>query len=103
MFLCMMKKTALSLGLAMLLALPLPAAAEDCYADYKARKGSPMSLHYGVIGLSGQACRDSQEAWAKVAHRIGRDGWQLLAIVSVFGPDGLVARRAQAGSYFLRY
>jgi len=103
MFRCMMKKTALSLGLAALVALPLPAAAQDCYADYKARKGSPMSLHYGVVELSGQACRDPQEAWEKVSRRIGRDGWQLLAIVSVFGPDGLGKRRAQAGNYFLRY
>lgn len=103
MFPDMTRKSALTLALAALFALPLPAAAADCYADYKARKGSPMSLHYGVIELSGKACRDPEEAWEKVARRIGRDGWHLLAIVSVFGPDGLGKRRAQAGGYFLRY
>jgi len=84
-------------------ALPLSAAAQDCYADYKARKGSPMSLHYGVIGLSGGACASRETAERAVARRIGRDGWQLLAVVSVFGRDGLASRRAQAREYFLRY
>lgn len=85
------------------IALPLPAAAQDCYADYKARKGTPMSLHYGVIGLSGGACASPDAAAQAVARRIGRDGWQLLTVVSVFGRDGLAARRGQAGEYFLRY
>lgn len=85
------------------IALPLPAAAQDCYADYKARKGAPMSLHYGVIGLSGGACASREAAASAVARRIGRDGWQLLSVVSVFGRDGLDARRSKAREYFLRY
>jgi hypothetical protein len=31
------------------------------------------------------------------------DGWQLLEVESVFGPEGLDDRRESAGDFFLRY
>ncbi|WP_371155920.1 hypothetical protein [Jannaschia sp. 2305UL9-9] len=72
-----------------------------CYADYKAKQDDPLRLHYGVMEVPDAACSASAAA-AVVADRL-RDGWQLLSIESVFGPEGLDQRRASAGPYFLRY
>jgi hypothetical protein len=92
---------ALILALAFALAgLPVRA---DCYADYKAKRGNPMQLQYGVIQLPEPACGNRQRAAAEIAGRIGRDGWQLLSVMSVFGPEGLDKRKDRAGAYFLRY
>ncbi len=86
-------------ALALLAANPATAA---CYADYKAKRDSPLQLHYGVIELPDRACsRDG--AAGEVQSRIGRDGWQLLTVVSVFDDGGLDARRESAGGFFLRY
>ena len=91
--------------LAPLLALALAAtpAGAACYADYKAKQDNPLRLQYGVIELSGGACDDQGAAKAEVAARIGRDGWQLLNVMSLFGPEGLQQRKQRAGDYFLRY
>jgi hypothetical protein len=79
-----------------------PAAAQQpCYADYKAKRDGPLRLHYGVMQVPAGAC-DRQAAARVIAQRLG-DGWQLLDVVSVFGPEGLDERRASAGDYFLRY
>ncbi|UWQ18272.1 hypothetical protein [Jannaschia sp. M317] len=72
-----------------------------CYADYKAKQDDPLRLHYGVAELPDSAC-NPQAAAGLIAERL-QDGWQLLNIVSVFGPEGLDQRRASAGPYFLRY
>ncbi|MEL6586896.1 MAG: hypothetical protein AAFY65_01590 [Pseudomonadota bacterium] len=72
-----------------------------CYADYKAKKDNPLQLHYGVMQVPDGACSVGA-ARSVVAGRL-RDGWQLLNVVSVFGPEGLDQRRASAGAYFLRY
>ena len=95
-------KTALSLLLPLLLvpALAGPAAAA-CYADYKAKQDDPLRLHYGVIELTGEAC-DPQSAAGQLDSRL-RDGWKMLQVMEVFGPEGLDERRARAGDYFLRY
>ncbi len=87
------------------LALLGAASAADaaCYADYKARKGPPLRLHYGVIQLPDRVCGKPKAAARVIARRIGADGWQLLAIVSFFGPEGLASRKASAGKFFLRY
>jgi len=94
-----------SILLAPLLALALAAtpAGAACYADYKAKQDNPLRLQYGVIQLSDGACDDRRAAQAEVAARIGRDGWQLLNVMSVFGSDGLQQRKQRAGDYFLRY
>lgn len=93
----------LPLALALLIALPLPAAAA-CYADYKAkRENGALQLHYGVAELPDAACGDAGAAAAALAPRLAAAGWTLLTILSTFGPDGLDSRRDNAGSFFLRF
>lgn len=83
---------------------PLAGAADAaCYADYKAKKAKPLKLHYGVIELPDAACRKPQRARRLIAKRIGRDGWQLLTVMSFFGPEGLAQRKDSAGRFYLRY
>lgn len=91
----------LAFGVAVsLLCTALPAAAE-CYADYKAKQDNPLKLHYGVVRLSG-AC-DAGSARTEVAAKLSKSGWTLLNVMSVFGPDGLKQRKADAGPYYLRF
>ena len=86
----------------LLLALFAGSAAEAaCYADYKAKQDNPLRLHYGVVALNGPCQRGA--ARSEVAQRLAAAGWTLLNVVSVFGPDGLDSRRADAGAYFLRF
>lgn len=89
----------LALGLTFGLALPASAA---CYADYKAKRENPYQLQYGVIELAERDCSPGAAA-AAIAARIAADGWQLLAVVSIFDEAGLAARRDSAGGFFLRY
>lgn len=78
-----------------------PVAAQ-CFADYRATMDNPLRLHYGVIELPDTACsRDA--AVPVIAERIGRAGWELLQVISVFDEAGLDARRADAGDFFLRF
>ncbi|MGC9419062.1 MAG: hypothetical protein ACP5EN_08805 [Rhodovulum sp.] len=79
------------------------AASAQCYADYKAKQDNPLRLHYGVIELPAAACGSRGDAGREIDRRIGRDGWQLLNVMSIFGADGLAERKASAGPYFLRY
>ena len=88
------------------------AAAEghaSCFADYKARKGPPLELHYGVIELDADLCDRRRAAQREVEARIGQDGWVLLKMMDLFVPGDTVSRRAfrkkeaDAGPYFLRY
>ena len=74
-----------------------------CYADYKAKQGNPLKLHYGVIQLPDGACDSIAMARPMVAARIAKGGWTLLAVIAIFGEDGLAKRRASAGAYYLRY
>lgn len=60
-----------------------------------------MRLHYGVIQLSGPC--QKKAAKSEIQARIASDGWKLLNVLSVFGPEGLQQRRANAGSYYLRF
>lgn len=82
-----------------LLALPAQAA---CYADYKAKQDGPLRLHYGVIQLPDNACSPGA-AQGEVRRRLAAQGWTLLNVVSVFGPEGLGERKANAGAHFLRF
>lgn len=75
--------------------------AADCFADYKAKQDNPLRLHYGVAEIRG-ACTPSA-ARAELSQRLGAEGWKLLNIVSVFGPDGLAQRKDSAGSNYLRF
>ncbi|TDE35965.1 hypothetical protein [Antarcticimicrobium sediminis] len=82
-------------------ALAAPASAAECYADYKAKRDNPLKLHYGIVQLRG-GC-DRQSARAEVSARLQQNGWTLLNVVSVFGPEGLQGRRANAGRFYLRF
>ncbi|SLN68918.1 hypothetical protein AQS8620_03266 [Aquimixticola soesokkakensis] len=87
----------------MLFALGTAGAAQAaCFADYKAKRDDPLKLHYGVAEVSDAAC--SKQGAAKVlAPRLAGDGWVLLNVLSVFGPDKLDEVKSSAGDYFLRY
>jgi len=91
--------SALAIALAVLVAAPAQA---QCFADYKAKRDNPLRLHYGVAQLPDNACT-KQAAARALAPRLARDGWTLLNIMSIFGPEGLDQRKASAGPYFLRY
>ena len=78
-------------------------AQAECYADYKAKKPSPLQLHYGVVQLPDALCNNKSAAKQNIAQRIGVGGWNLLTVMSVFGPEGLQQRRNSAGEYFLKY
>ena len=88
--------------IALSLALLLVAAAAEaaCYADYKAKRGDPLELHYGVIRLNDAECENPSAA---IARRIRADGWQLLTVVGIFDENGARQRQADAGAYYLRY
>ncbi|MEX0340634.1 MAG: hypothetical protein AB3N11_16535 [Arenibacterium sp.] len=96
-----MKKTALTLVFSALFSLAGQVVSAACYADYKAKQDNPLRLHYGVIELQGQ-CR-AGPARREVSQRLRASGWTLLNVVSVFGPEGLAERRANAGQFYLRF
>ncbi len=96
-----MKISAFLIALIAAAGLAAPASAA-CYADYKAKRDAPLQLHYGVIELPEAACND-RDAEAEVALRIAADGWQLLAVLSIFEDDGLDSRAESAGQFNLRY
>lgn len=83
--------------------LPSEAAHAECYADYKAKQESPLRLHYGVAAIPDAACGSRGAAAGALAPRLAADGWTLLNILSIFGPEGLDQRKDSAGPYFLRY
>lgn len=78
-----------------------PAQAAECYADYKAKQDNPLRLHYGVMALGGPC--NKAAARAEIASRLRAAGWTLLSVQSVFGPEGLQARKSDAGPYFLSF
>lgn len=96
-----MRHLAHILALSLLTTLPGTAGAADCYADYKAKQDSPLRLHYGVMKLTG-ACAKGP-AKSELSARLARNGWTLLNVVSVFGPDGLEERKSNAGPYYLSF
>jgi len=96
-----MRHLLIPLALMAVVALPQTVSAAECYADYKAKKDNPLRLHYGVIQVHGP-CKP-KPAKAEVSARLAQGGWTLLNILSVFGPDGLDERRANAASFYLRF
>ena len=83
-------------------ALASPASAE-CYADYKAKQGDPVKFHYGVMQLSDGSCGDQGAASTEADARLNAAGWQLVKLQSIFGPESLNQKKADAGEFFLRY
>ena len=96
-----MKHISLPLCIALSMGLGGPAHAAECYADYKAKQNNPLRLQYGVAQISGQCSKAA--AQRQLQQRLGAQGWTLLNVVSVFGPEGLAQRRDSAGSNFLRF
>ena len=97
-----MKTTAKLILVSAFLALASQASA-DCYAEYKAKKPSPLQLHVGVVKLPNGICSDNSAIRSNVANRISVGGWTLLNVMSVFGPEGLAQRKARGGEFFLKY
>ena len=93
-----MKQITLTCAFVMALA---GAAQAQCFADYKAKQDNPLRLHYGVAQISG-AC-SAGNATAQLRSRLAAQGWTLLQVQSVFGPEGLDQRKASAGQYYLRF
>ena len=91
-----------ALAAALAFTLPGGAANAACYVDYKAKKDSPLQLHYGVAEVSEANCNAAGAA-AELAPRLASAGWTLLNVLSTFGPDGLEKRKASAGAYYLRF
>ncbi|SHJ98153.1 hypothetical protein SAMN05444000_11678 [Shimia gijangensis] len=81
--------------------LAAPVSAEQCYADYKAKKDSPLRLHYGVVELY-QGC-SKNSAKTEISGRISQDGWKLLNVLSIFDASGLAGKDSSAGQFYLRY
>ena len=88
------------LGIALMTAGTAEAA---CYADYKAKKGPPLQLHYGVVKVPDKFCRNRKGVRRAVQKRISVGGWKLLNVISVFGPEGLAGKQGNAGRFFLKY
>lgn len=88
------------LAVILMIAMAAPALAQDCFADYKAKQSKPLRLHYGVARLS-DCSRPA--ARAELDKRLRAQGWTLLTVLSIFGPEGLAERRESAGANFLRY
>ncbi|MGV6804367.1 MAG: hypothetical protein ACWA49_09180 [Ruegeria sp.] len=95
-----MKQILTFLAIASLVTLGTTASAAECYADYKAKQDNPLRLHYGVMQVS--ACKKGK-AKQEVAKRLKSSGWTLLNVITVFGPEGLDQRKANAGKYYLRF
>ena len=74
-----------------------------CFADYKAKRDGPLQLHYGVIELPDSACGGTSAAAEETRRRIAAGGWELLNVVSIFGPEGLEQRKESAGQFYLRF
>lgn len=74
-----------------------------CFADYKAKRDGPLQLHYGVIELPDAACGATAAAAEETRRRIAAGGWELLNVVSIFGPEGLEQRKESAGQFYLRF
>ncbi|MCA2011730.1 hypothetical protein [Pararhodobacter sp. CCB-MM2] len=94
------KTAILALGATLAMALPASAA---CYADYRAQQNNPVRFHYGVAQIPDNACGNVNAATQALRGRLASGGWTLVNVLSTFGDDGLSSRRANAGSFYLRY
>ncbi|WP_425040520.1 hypothetical protein [Primorskyibacter sp. S187A] len=91
-----MKQILLIMGLVVLAS----GAQAACYADYKAKKDSPLRLHYGVAQVA--ECSRAGAA-NELQGRLARQGWTLLNVLGVFDESGLAERAENAGRFYLRY
>lgn len=97
----LVKASALAGAAILALSLSAGAATAECYADYKAKKGNPLKLHYGIAEI-GEGCSVAS-ASAQLSQRLAAQGWTLLNVLSVFDATGLAERKQSAGAYYLRF
>ena len=95
-----MKNTLVICGFLMGISAAQPAAAESCFADYKAKQDDPLRLHYGVAQVA--SCSKSA-AEKELSKRLAQHGWTLLNVMSVFDESGLAERKDSAGPNYLRF
>ena len=98
-----MKKTMIMLPMLLSSILFASQAGAACYADYKAKKESPLQLHYGVVQIPDGICSNNAAIKQNISNRISADGWKLLNVLSIFGPEGLSQRQGSAGNYYLKF
>lgn len=67
---------------ALLSAQPADAA---CRVEYKAKMDNPLRLDFGVADLPDAACASKAAAAKALAPKLQKQGWTLLAIVSILG------------------
>ena len=53
--------------------------------------------------LPDAVCVDPDLSRAEIASRIGKSGWKLLNVLSIFDETGLGDKKASAGKFFLRF
>ena len=73
-----------------------------CYVSYKAKRGDPLKLHYGVIQLPDQQCT-AEAAVQASALRLLPHGWILLNLLTVSPNIPTPTQKENAGENFLRY
>jgi hypothetical protein len=98
-----MKKSSLMVPVLLSGLLVASQAGAECYADYKAKKKSPLQLHYGVVQIPDGICSNNAAIKQNISNRISADGWELLNVLSIFGPEGLSQRQGSAGNYYLKF
>ncbi len=79
-----MKRITLPL-LALVALLAAGTADAACRVEYKAKRDNPLKLDFGTADLPDSACASKAAAAAALAPRLAKQGWTLLAIVSILG------------------
>lgn len=60
-------------------------ASAACRVEYKAKQDNPLRLDFGTAQLPDSACASKEAAAKALAPRLKKEGWTLLAIVSILG------------------
>lgn len=81
-----MKQTIL-IPLALAATLAAGSADAKCTVEYKAKQDNPLRLDYGTAQLPDDACASKETAAAALAPKLKKDGWTLLAIVSILSAN----------------
>jgi hypothetical protein len=81
-----MKRT-LIIPMALAAALAAGPAAAKCKVEYKAKQDNPLRLDYGTAELPNKACGSKEAAAEALAKKLKKEGWTLLAIVSILGSN----------------
>lgn len=91
---------ALVLGCGFALAEPAHA---DCYVEYKAKKDSPLRLHYGIMRLKNGSCPSKSAGASAAKERLARGGWTFLNVVGMSESKPSAKKRSNAGANYLKY